>query len=92
MGGGRGSASTCCVNPRGPAGWPHEDRRVLSDEEAARLLEDPREFELTQRESDEAHQRGIRGVPFFVFDDRFAVSGCQPESVFREAIQRTTAG
>ncbi|MFY0576894.1 hypothetical protein F0U62_25400 [Cystobacter fuscus] len=45
------------------------------------------------RERDnEAHQRGIRGVPFFVFNERFAVSGAQPESVFREAIQRAATG
>ncbi|ATB39681.1 polyketide synthase [Cystobacter fuscus] len=76
---------------------PVELRRLaiahgFSDEEATRLLEDPREYELTQRESDEAHQRGIRGVPFFVFNERFAVSGAQPESVFREAIQRAVTG
>ncbi|WP_187344861.1 DsbA family oxidoreductase [Cystobacter ferrugineus] len=76
---------------------PVELRRLavahgFTDEEATRLLEDPRELELTQRESDEAHQRGIRGVPFFVFNDRFAVSGAQPESVLREAIQRAAAG
>jgi len=64
----------------------------FTDEEATRLLEDPRELELTQRESAEAHQQGIRGVPFFIFNDRFAVSGAQPESVLREALQRATAG
>lgn len=60
----------------------------FSQEEATRLLEDPGEFDLSQRESEEAHRQGIQGVPFFIFNDRFAVSGAQPESVLREAIQR----
>jgi predicted DsbA family dithiol-disulfide isomerase len=62
------------------------------EEEAARLLEDPREFELTQREAAEAHQQGIRGVPFFIFNGRFTLSGAQSESVFREALQRASQG
>ncbi|TND08654.1 MAG: DSBA oxidoreductase [Bacteroidetes bacterium] len=36
----------------------------------------------------EAVRLGIRGVPFFVFDRKFAVSGAQPEDVFRQALQK----
>ncbi len=33
----------------------------------------------------EAYQIGVKGVPFFVFDSQFAVSGAQPVSVFQQA-------
>lgn len=38
-----------------------------------------------------AAQIGIRGVPFFVFGERYAVSGAQPVEVFEEALARTWA-
>ncbi len=63
----------------------------FSSEEVSRLLQDPDELALTRRESDDAHRQGIQGVPFFLFNDRFALSGAQPESVFREALQRASA-
>jgi predicted DsbA family dithiol-disulfide isomerase len=36
----------------------------------------------------EAQQIGVKGVPFFVIDRKYAVSGAQPGSVFLEALQR----
>ena len=35
----------------------------------------------------EAEQLGVRGVPFFVLDRKYAVSGAQPTEVFSEAIK-----
>ena len=37
----------------------------------------------------EARNIGVRGVPFFVFDDRYAVSGAQPVEVFLETLEKT---
>lgn len=37
----------------------------------------------------EAFQLGVRGVPFFVFDRKYAVSGAQSEDVFRQTIQKS---
>lgn len=37
----------------------------------------------------EAHERGARGVPFFVIDGRYAVSGAQSVEVFSAALART---
>ena len=34
----------------------------------------------------EAQQVGVRGVPFFVFNDKYAVSGAQESSVFSEVL------
>ncbi|MEK3787431.1 DsbA family oxidoreductase [Paenibacillus sp. FSL K6-1230] len=47
----------------------------------------------TEVRSDEAEgsQLGVRGVPFFVFDRKFAVSGAQPPEVFRDALQKAWA-
>jgi len=39
----------------------------------------------------QARMLGIRGVPFFVFDGRYAVSGAQDPDVFREALRRAHA-
>ena len=36
----------------------------------------------------EAQQIGVRGVPFFVFDRKYAISGAQPISVFIETIEQ----
>lgn len=41
------------------------------------------------RESQEALERlGVRGVPFYVFDQRLAVSGAQPTDVFADVIRQ----
>lgn len=45
-----------------------------------------------QADIDEAASLGARGVPFFVFDRTFAVSGAQPLEVFKEALRRASAG
>jgi len=34
---------------------------------------------------------GVSGVPFFVFDDKYAVSGAQPSGVFLETLQKSFA-
>ena len=34
-----------------------------------------------------ASQQGITGVPFFIFDNQFAVSGAQPPEVFARAFR-----
>ena len=39
----------------------------------------------------EAQQIGVRGVPFFVFDDKYAVSGAQPSEVFAEVLDTVWA-
>lgn len=37
----------------------------------------------------EAQKYGVRGVPYFVLDDKYAISGAQPSSVFLEALEKT---
>lgn len=37
------------------------------------------------------HRLGIRGVPYFVFDGTYGISGAQPVEVFVSALQRSAA-
>jgi len=50
------------------------------------LLSDALTYEVRQEEL-EARNIGVSGVPFFVLDNKYAVSGAQPVSVFTEALQ-----
>ena len=59
--------------------------------EALELARDPTELELTREEAAAAAQNGIRGVPFFIFAGRLAVSGAQPVSVLQGAIRQAVA-
>lgn len=36
-----------------------------------------------------AQNLGIKGVPFFIFNDKYAVSGAQPIALFEEVIQKS---
>jgi predicted DsbA family dithiol-disulfide isomerase len=38
---------------------------------------------------DEAQQLGVRGVPFFVFDRKYAVSGAQDPAVFLQTLEKS---
>jgi predicted DsbA family dithiol-disulfide isomerase len=42
-------------------------------------------------DNDEARALGVTGVPFFVFDRRFGVSGAQAVEVFADVLARTSA-
>jgi predicted DsbA family dithiol-disulfide isomerase len=61
-------------------------RHRFTAEEARRLATDAEELAITRQLALDAAQGGISGVPFFVFERRFALSGCQPEDVFEQAL------
>ncbi len=76
------------------------DNEVLADvasahgfaaEEARALVSDADELKTTRAETEQAHAHGISGVPFFVFDDRLAISGAQPDDVFERAMAQARA-
>ena len=54
---------------------------VLSSDEYAE------EFEADVRQ---ARAYGANGVPFFVIDERYGISGAQPVEAFRDVIARRT--
>jgi predicted DsbA family dithiol-disulfide isomerase len=58
-----------------------------SRDEALQVMRDPDELGTTHDLAIAAAQQGIQGVPFFVFNGRLAMSGCQPEATFRRALQ-----
>ncbi len=60
-------------------------------EEVDALLSDPSERAETRAEAEGMSAQGISGVPFFVFDERLAVSGAQPPEVLRGAIEQALA-
>ncbi len=58
-----------------------------SKDEALRLLADQKEHDTTQAMALSASQQGINGVPFFILNNRFAISGGQPVEVFTRAFR-----
>jgi len=60
-------------------------------DEALELVQNEAELELTREAAISAAQGGIRGVPFFVFDGKLAVSGAQSVSVLQSAIRQALA-
>jgi predicted DsbA family dithiol-disulfide isomerase len=64
----------------------------LPAEEVARVLADPEAYaEEVRAEEREAAELGATGMPFFVIDRRYGISGGQPAEVFREALERAYA-
>ena len=58
---------------------------------AAAVLADKEAFAAAVRSDiEEAERLGVNGVPFFVFDRRFAVSGAQDAEVFRRALAQAS--
>ncbi|MFD2117813.1 DsbA family oxidoreductase [Paenibacillus yanchengensis] len=60
----------------------------LDREAALQVLESNRFADLVQQQEAEASQLGVRGVPFFVFNRKYAISGAQPPEVFLETLQK----
>lgn len=60
----------------------------LSRDEAEKMLESGAFAEDVRREEREAATLGIRGVPFFLIDRKWAVSGAQPLEVFVNALNK----
>jgi predicted DsbA family dithiol-disulfide isomerase len=58
----------------------------FSPEEAEAALRDPAELARTEEMARAAAESGITGVPFFIFDNRFAMSGAQPQPMFDRAL------
>ncbi len=57
-------------------------------EEALQVLSDPDELGATHDLAVAAARQGIQGVPFFVFGQRYALSGCYPQEAFDKVLQQ----
>src|SRR5699024_3317128 len=60
----------------------------LEKQEIKILLETRNLSNYVREEQDQAKQIGIQGVPFFVFNEMYAVSGAQPIEVFTEVLKK----
>lgn len=57
-------------------------------DEALADMHDARELAVSHELAIDAAQQGIQGVPFFIFANKFAMSGCQPQDVFAMAFEK----
>ncbi|MFC4337782.1 DsbA family oxidoreductase [Salininema proteolyticum] len=64
----------------------------LAEEDVKAVLDDPDAYADAVREEERrASDLGATGVPFFVLDDRYGISGAQPVELFREALDKVWA-
>jgi predicted DsbA family dithiol-disulfide isomerase len=63
----------------------------LPADEVRALLSGTTYAEEVRADEQQARELGIQGVPFFVFDERLAVSGAQPAEVLLGALQQALA-
>ncbi|HKL83858.1 MAG TPA: DsbA family oxidoreductase [Bacilli bacterium] len=61
----------------------------LDDEAAAKVLADPQAFKQeVQAQMSEAREIGVSGVPFFVINRKYGISGAQEEALFLQALNQ----
>jgi protein disulfide-isomerase len=60
----------------------------LDEIEIRNMLASKQFKEAVQNDIIEAQQIGVRGVPFFVLDRKYAISGAQSEEVFSETLEK----
>lgn len=61
----------------------------ITAEQVAEGLADPTIHAEVTEDIDTAREIGVTGVPFFIFGEKYAVSGAQPAEVFAQALQQT---
>ncbi|PWN71627.1 disulfide bond formation protein DsbA [Chryseobacterium phosphatilyticum] len=61
---------------------------IDKDEATKAVTSDELDYEVNQ-DILEARNNGVSGVPFFVLNGKYAVSGAQPVDVFEDALQQT---
>lgn len=63
----------------------------IDTNEAKKVLESKEYTKEVLNDIEEAQQLGVSGVPFFVFDRKYAVSGAQDSKVFLETLNKSFA-
>lgn len=61
----------------------------LSSTDVGQLLNDDGYSEEVNADIEEAQQLGVTGVPFFVFDRKYAVAGAQAPEVFLQVLEKS---
>lgn len=60
----------------------------LDAEEIIQVLNSDAYGADVQKDQEDANAIGVQGVPFFVFDNKYAISGAQPATAFLETLQK----
>jgi predicted DsbA family dithiol-disulfide isomerase len=60
----------------------------LDETRVREVLQSDRYAQEVERDIAQARAYGVTGVPFFVFDDTYAVAGAQPPEVFSQVFER----
>ena len=63
----------------------------LNESDVKAVLSTDKFSEEVRKDIYEASQIGVSGVPYFVFNDKYAVSGAQDSNVFLEVLQKSFA-
>jgi predicted DsbA family dithiol-disulfide isomerase len=63
----------------------------LDADDVARALRDNAYAKAVEADLEEARAIQVNGVPFFLFDGRYAVAGAQPADAFTQALSRVPA-
>jgi protein disulfide-isomerase len=60
----------------------------LDSEEITQVLNSDTYGAGVKKDQEEANAIGVQGVPFFVLDNKYAISGAQPASAFLETLEK----
>ena len=60
----------------------------LEAEAVAEVLHSDRYSKEVKQDIQEANTIGVQGVPFFVFDNKYAISGAQPATAFLQTLEK----
>lgn len=63
----------------------------LDEQELQAAFTDKKYAQAVQDDIREAREIGVRGVPFFVIDRKYAVSGAQPPEAFSQTLEKSFA-
>jgi len=61
----------------------------LREEDVDRMLFTDEFKKEVEKDKQEAAHIGVKGVPFFVFNNKYGVSGAQPEEAFLEVLEKS---
>lgn len=63
----------------------------IAEEDINAVMQSNQFAEEVDEDLYEAYQVGVRGVPFFVFDRKFAISGAQETALFLQTLEKANA-
>lgn len=65
------------------------EKSGFSKEEIQDAVQSPELAKLVKNDIFVANSLGIKGVPFFVFDEKYGISGAQPIDLFSEVLEKS---